>query len=105
MANIADGAVCTVAGIGGTTAGSCTTATSCCATYAATASGAAVASKLICFPLNTKKAVSYTVTALDADTGLTSKAAFPIADCAAATTGASTLAVSAAALATAVYMM
>ena len=34
MANIADGAMCTVAGTGGTTAGSCTTKTSCCAAYA-----------------------------------------------------------------------
>ena len=34
MANIPDGAMCTVAGTGGKTAGSCTVATSCCAAYA-----------------------------------------------------------------------
>ena len=61
---IADGAMCTVAGIGGTTTGACATATSCCASYAATTDAAsAIASKLICFPLNTKKATAYTVTA------------------------------------------
>ena len=106
MANIPDGALCTVAGTGGKTAGSCTNATSCCAAYAATTDAAsAIANKLICFPAGTKKATAYTVTAEPAETTLAAKSAFIFADCPAATTGASTLAVSAAALATAVYMM
>ena len=105
MANIADLAVCTVAGIGGTTAGSCTTKTSCCALISATAGGAKLtAGTLLCLPVG-----SVTTTAVlntgDAITGITDKKCYPVADCKAASTGASTLAVSAAALATAVYMM
>jgi hypothetical protein len=107
MSNIIlTGAVCSVAGSAKTTVGACAVATDCCGTYAALIAGTPViANKMLCFPAGNKKLVSYTATAADNLTDLTSNAAFAIADCAAAPAGASTLAVSAAALATAVYMM
>ena len=103
LADILDKATCTKAGIGGTTAGSCKVVTSCCATFSATTGGTAIADKLLCLPLGSVVATAVVTT--DTIAGITSNNCFPVAACVAAPAGASTLAVSAAALATAVYMM
>ena len=107
VGTIADKAVCTE-----TTAitGGCSGVGSCCLGFAATASTAtAVAnSVLVCFPAGNAVTAALAMTAdqnLAAYTTATIAGnIYPITACAAAS-GASTLAVSAAALATAVYMM
>ena len=107
MANIADKAVCTATTA---VAGGCSGVGSCCLGFAATASTAtAVAnSALVCFPAGNAVTAALAMTAdQNAAAYATTTAAgniYPITACAAAS-GASTLAVSAAALATAVYMM
>ena len=107
VGTIADKAVCTE-----TTAitGGCSGVGSCCLGFAAAASTttAVTGSALVCFPAG--NAVTAALAMTDAQNALayaTTTAAgniYPISACAAAS-GASTLAVSAAALATAVYMM
>ena len=101
VGTIANAALCTE-----TTAiaGGCLTVGSCCLGFADVTGGTPqIGVLLMCFPAGNAVSTSMTVTS-----GLGGAAAttvYPITACAAAGSGASTLAVSAAALATAVYMM
>ena len=104
MALVADKATCTTAGVGGTTPTSCKIVTSCCALISASSGGdKTTGDAMICLPAGSITSVA--VITPDTITGIDNFKCYPVADCPAATAGASTLAVSAAALATAVYMM
>ena len=90
----------------------CTSKGACCAQFTAvtgTAQAAANVSPNICIPAGTAVATGMTIdgtqTGIVAATMLVGGKGYPLAACPAATTGASTLAVSAVAAATAVYMM
>ena len=108
MADILASDVCTAKWTTDGAAGSCKTAGSCCVGIALTASQstAIASSKTICVPADTAVTKAITLTA-DQNTAAAAGNVnvFSIAACPVYTAGASTLAVSAAALATAVYMM
>ena len=96
------GAQCYVAGSAKTTVGSCKVATDCCGKFSTVADGKGTSIAMMCFPAGTKKLDSYTTNTYYTNSPFE---AFAKADCAAAKNGASILAVSASALATAIYMM
>ena len=105
MATIADYAICTKQA-------DCKTTTSCCAAFTAAAGKAnasGVTSPLVCIPLNTKKDAVMTIPAVASKIAdgsqTTGGKGYATAECVAKAAGASTLAVSAVAAATAVYMM
>merc|ERR1712028_300098 len=87
----------------------CTTAGSCCAAFTKVTAVADVPANgvMICIPVGSKIATALTIPVVAPVTSsmLTGAPGYPLADCAAATTGPSALAVSAVAAATAVYMM
>ena len=97
--------------IGCTAAVKCTSADACCAKFTmvtAKANAAADVSPDICIPVGTKIADAMTIaiqTGIADGKQTTGGKGYPVADCVKATTGASALAVSAVAAATAVYMM
>ena len=108
MADIIENAVCTAKWTADGAVGSCKTAGSCCTSISAAASSTTVisTSKTICVLQGTLVTAAITLTT--AQQGLANSGDIPVfatAACPAYTAGASTLAVSAAALATAVYMM
>merc|ERR1712188_48438 len=96
-ATVADGAQCT-------TTDTCKTTTSCCATYGASATGAAGTGK-VCIPAGSAKGTGIASTAaLSNPTVASGSKYYPIAECKKAA-GSASLAVSAAAAATALYAM
>merc|ERR1712127_48718 len=104
MTTVADYTIgCTATG-----ATKCTSAGACCAGFTKVTAVADVpANVVICIPAGTTVATAMTIptqTGITADK-LTAGKGYPLAACPAATTGASALAVSAVAAATAVYMM
>ena len=110
MATVAENAVCTAKWTADSTVTtSCKTAGSCCVGVSLSSGGAAESnSNLLCVVQGALTTVSITLTADEqtkAGTGITAVTVYPATACPAYTAGASTLAVSAAALATAVYMM
>merc|ERR1712139_724014 len=91
-------------------AADCKTADACCSKFAKTSGGAGTAVALACWPLNAKAKDEQTITDTPTSGTLaditTSSKGFLIADCTkAAATGSQALVASAAAVATAVYMM
>ena len=94
--------------IGCTTTVKCTTAGACCKNFSKTTGVAAESTTpVICIPAGTAVATAMPITVQTGilSTNLTSGKGFPVAACPAVVAGASTLAVTAVAAATAVYMM
>ena len=109
MAAVLENAVCTAKWSADGIATACKTAGSCCTGLSLAASGSAVAdTKTVCVLQGTLVTAAITLTAdqkTAAGAGITSTTVYAATACPAYTAGASSLAVSAAALATAVYMM